>query len=92
MCSGHGSRCRKVRTAKARAAKPAQGRPIGYLAAWLAQHAATQDEHKHIPLPSFEARLAARQVVQDLPGARAALLDFERVVREGEGIEPTGYP
>lgn len=92
-CGVHGARCRKTKTSNASLRNPAQGRPCGFLRAWLlrAGDFSTADEHKWMCHPSFEERQSARQSLLNDPAA-AALLSHERQQRSGEGPEPEGCP
>lgn len=75
----------------------AQGRPIGFLIAWLlAGEDMTRWAHVHGVKPTFEdranARSAAAALVGDVPGLQE-LFDKERAPKasEGEGPEPIGF-
>ena len=84
---GHGS-CIKTKTAKP-GPKIGQGRPLGYLAAWLKAGpsfvGSKADHMKYIP--SFDERRAARRGVAHIPGVRT-LFEAERVPEGDEGSEP----
>lgn len=87
-CSRHG--CRVTRTSTARASKPAQGRPLGFLTAWLQSPCRSTREHcsPAAKVFSYEERLAARRRFAEKPGARL-LLALER---PAGGSEPDGEP
>jgi hypothetical protein len=104
-CTKHDS-CVKTRTsleakAMTTAANPtantaAKGRPVGYLAAWLASgchHACTdKDLHWSPPYePTWQQRKDARAAVAALPEGEQ-LLSKERPQRAGEEPEPAGMP
>ena len=82
------------RTSRVADAIPAQGRPVGLLAAWLSDVVTEScfDHPSHISpfllaLCSLEKRQAARAFVATLPGGME-LLAFERKPRTGEDTEP----
>ena len=87
-CSIHPKNCRKTRTAKP-GRNSGQGRPIGFLAAWLDAAEAHEDGRAHNSQcqPSLEDRQKARAHFKQLPGA-ANLLQFERQQEAGEPEEP----
>lgn len=92
---GHPSKCKRTRTATAsRGGHGPQGRPLGFLCAFL-EHCESPDIHdahshyeaaKHL---SFEQRRAARRMFSTAAGAEH-LLCKERPRREGEDSEPEG--
>jgi hypothetical protein len=92
-CPNHFPDCRKQRTVcatrTAAAARAGQGRPIGLLAAWLHDsHAhATNTLHSKAPIATFEARAAARELFNALPGA-SEFAFYERPRSPAEGDEP----
>lgn len=89
----HGSQCRKERVAQG-GRKAAQGRPLGFLAAWLAQGAlhADQEEHQNIAASiAFDVRAAAREALRNTDGS-AELFSAERPLRAGETDEPRQDP
>ena len=100
MCKlpGHkcGSGCRKHRVTSERESRPAQGRPIGYLAAWLSQHGHefhSGKDHKAWT-PSLAERQAAREAFTAAGGDSARILARERRqrVEAGEPAEPELCP
>ena len=94
----HGDRCRRERTANAsRSGIGGQGRPLGYLVAWLSrghQHE-TQQEHMNCEdcevAISLEDRSAARERLQQTLGFEG-LFAGERPRRDGEDDEPLEHP
>lgn len=82
----HGGRgkCRLNRTA-ASGNRRGQGRPLGFLAAWLLDHEAHADRLEHVAArPSREARVSARDFLKQLPeGSR--FLAYERPERPDDG-------
>jgi len=85
---GGGPACRKVRTA-APGTKAGQGRPCGWLAAWLLGHMEYEDREAHFRLcdPDLEMRLYARGVLQASEAGRL-LLACERPKADDESSEP----
>ena len=93
-CDHHlpNGRCRLTRTSVGNVDSPAQGRPLGLLAAWIeeASQFSSREEHSSafsLFLFSPERRRIGREQLMRLPGA-AALAALERVQRPGEGSEP----
>jgi hypothetical protein len=93
-CVLHGKKpkCCRTRTANASDRGGAQGRPLGFLCAYLMHHGgpdveAPADHYELASGISFEERVAARCALNALPGA-GFLLDKERHQRPGEGPEP----
>lgn len=86
------NKCRRTRTASGSASgKGGQGRPIGFLAAFLA-HAGCEDggaeaHYRRAKFLSLDQRRAARREFQRIAGSDV-LLSFERARYEGEGSEP----
>jgi hypothetical protein len=78
-------------------ANPAQGRPVGLLAAWLKlSDVGVSSRYEHLnpftmALATQEVRLEARECVAGMPGG-PELLSFERACRDGEPQEPEGLP
>ena len=67
---------------------------MGLMLAWLQAAADFPDAHEHKahkPLPSREARLAARTAFADEEDAQV-WFDCERPVRDGEDDEPAVVP
>ena len=97
VCCVHGGGCRLTRTANAsRLGRRAQGRPLGFLAAWAIQTAAdplrfeTRAEHLRLCRPSHADRLAARAALNK-PEQQDLLHEFsqrERPQGEDEDEEP----
>ena len=87
--------CRLTRTGVASnvAARPAQGRPLGLLTAWLLESHTCEARHgvggHHAHRPTLEARTAARLYLQTLENG-ATLAAWERDRRAGEAEEPEG--
>ena len=85
--------CRKTRACTRNDRFPAQGRPPGFLAAWLVQGPAHESrvDHRDHGWPSRPDRIAARNRLKALPGAAEL---FSRVAerRDGEASEPEGNP
>jgi len=100
-CVGlHGNRCCKSRAAHARKPKweikPAQGRPLGFLGAWLfanwLSHA--KHDHSHEDWFSLEDREGARlEMHRDAEAEEwLIMLGHERPQRDGEPPEPVDCP
>ena len=95
---GRGKECRLYRTLAARDARPAQGRLLGLLVAWLWRSSDFADHGAHLraarsPLAFGHAgRSAARDFLLGQPARFQELLDYERGLRPGEGLEPDGLP
>lgn len=92
-CQDHsgGPKCKKTRTgnkSKIEGRRPAQGRPLGHLMAWLEkQHDfATQGLHLKYD-PDLPSRQGFRARLQEIPGS-AFFFARERRPRDGEGVEP----
>lgn len=98
-CAAHRPRCTKTRTKKRDDRRPEQGRPLGYLVAWLQSHSATRQEHQDIDMrirpdlcPDQAERLVARL------WARGSSVNFETLEgcegfrTDGEGEEPAVCP
>ena len=85
---GH-EKCRKHRTCKP-GVREQQGRPIGFLAAWLKRRAGfhTHVTHLQVGWISKEDRDAARAAFEAMGPDALALLQYERPLRPGEGREP----
>jgi uncharacterized C2H2 Zn-finger protein len=72
-----------------------QGRPLGYLAAWvlkgLEDEFASAASHKHSDcFPTYEERLHNRMLLAAEPNADD-FFGVERRQRKGEGLEPVGF-
>ena len=98
---GHGTDCKRGRIMTERKPKwqmkPAQGRPLGFCAAWLRNpNDATNDwDHIHGRDPEFDMRDEARHSLHeecDDAEALAMMLRAERPQRPGEGVEPMDCP
>ena len=61
--------CRKHRKSIENAASEPQGRPLGFLGAWLLGHAASANawEHKNLYAPGFDQRCRAREQIKAHP-------------------------
>ena len=83
-------KCLRVRTVNPSIRKtPAalgQGRPLGYLSAWLSHDCETGVEHRAY-VPSFEDRAVSRLMLKEDPASVALLLE-ERPRRDDEDSEP----
>lgn len=96
VCSNpaHG-KCVMTRTlmASSTPGRAGQGRPLGFLAAWLAAglDAPTKAVHWAASGVAKSNRQAARSALRAAPGGDA-LLSLERVRREGEDSEPDEVP
>lgn len=92
QCNKHGKACKKERKQN-EGANPSQGRPVGYLYAWMKrQHHDTAHQHVHREAEqTLQARQAAREELKQLVGA-AALFNKERKQRPGEPEEPIPSP
>lgn len=100
----HGHLCRLNRTLKERAGNPAQGRPLGFLLAWLQSAGDFESKEEHMQLgrsPHFildermshRTRVRARVWLRDAePDVYRELTQLEREQQSGEGIEPEGWP
>ena len=86
----HGQKCRLTRTARGNDRKPAQGRPLGLLYAWLQLSACDQQTHLHLR-PSLQERIDARTSLAALPDG-TSLQTLERDRRLGEPIEHENCP
>jgi hypothetical protein len=84
---GH-ERCRKNKTSH-KGSKPGQGRPLGFLGAWLlsASLYTDRDLHFHDFVCDFEMRRESRDMLKDCPGY-AVLAAQERPAEDDEGSEP----
>lgn len=79
---------------------PAQGRPLGFLVAWLWARGFPCDSGGHRALRdnaaatavSYEQRARARQWIQDRSAYFQRILDLERPRDADEGDEPVGMP
>lgn len=98
---GHrdGGRCVKTRTSQAGASRPQQGRPLGYLVAWLWQQNAFPDRQGHFDCDSRRGtelsnaeRLVARSCARAEYPDFATLESHERPLRVGEAEEPELCP
>jgi hypothetical protein len=92
-CSRHKT-CRLNRSIRANARRPAQGRPLGQLIAWLqasvhfesqANHKSTAREEGYV---SWVQRNAAREWAMGLPGFVDTMACLERHQRPDERVEP----
>ena len=94
-CSYHRG-CKKSRTVR-EGRRLAQGRPLGYLWAWLQQAPnftcpmAQKDHFSDKVSQQLEVRQAARREATTVPGVEA-WLRAERPCRDGEPDEPVGCP
>lgn len=95
--SGEGCMCRMTRTSRPSERKAAQGRPLGFLGAWLAAAQSHQDRDSHRSKMwlatgiARQQRVAARACLRQLPGG-AELLSCERPKADSEDSEPEGMP
>lgn len=88
VCSAHEA-CTRTRTSNPSERKKAQGRPLGYMAAWLLAPAATKEEHIRI-VPSHEDRAQARRLLRALAPGFEELESYERPQEQDEESEPEG--
>lgn len=90
-----GGDCRMTRSSRGNLARPASGRPLGFLMAWLQKQAAygTAEEHRDMCYPTVHERRAARQELLQQEGADR-LPALERPCREeaSETSEPDDIP
>jgi len=90
-----GSMCRMTRTRRGQASKPAAGRPLGFLMAWLQaqDEYGTCSDHHDLCEPDLADRRGARALLHTIPAAEL-LFAKEREVRAalGEGSEPEDCP
>lgn len=90
---GHGD-CRRQKTLMPSEAKTnrgkGQGRPIGFLCAWLREQCDHDERTDHIRFnPSYQQRLEARQwLMTNAAGAADFSETHERPLRDGEDSEP----
>lgn len=99
FCRAHAGRCAKTRTANAKANKPQQGRPLGFLAAWLIEGPRFHNTSEHMSwdprseeCPSVETRLVCRALARvEHPGFEE-LEAYERALAPGEQEEPAECP
>ena len=82
----HGS-CIKTKTCL-RGSRPGQGRPLGYLGAWILAGMNFENKRDHMKYqPSLEERRAARRTLAVVPMSDEPF-DFEAALEEGEASEP----
>ena len=87
--ASHGS-CIKTKTAKD-GPKRGQGRPLGFLSAWLRCGPACANKAEHMPKKvSLEQRQAGRDMVMVSKNART-FLELEREQKLGEPEEPLEF-
>lgn len=89
----HGRQCRREKLSSSGRNRP-QGRPLGYLMAWLAQgdaHASQRDHMQGGAKISLAERQAGREALRGINGSQF-LFDAERPRRQGEGEEPDECP
>lgn len=90
----HG-RCIATRTVRS-GVRPAQGRPLGFLAAWVLQAEGCTDKSEHLRRcrPSKEARRVARRALhhEDQAEVAATFVGYERARRADEDSEPDDCP
>lgn len=92
----HGRSCAKTRTARPSASKRQQGRPLGYLAAWLMTPCSTKDQHARVDTVdeglTYEQRAVVRALLREEHEEFAELEGFERDQRDDEIEEPEQCP
>ena len=100
----HGNNCRANRTANGNDLVQQQGRPLGFLLAWMLNAHRYPDQKQHStastdklrgskPHFSHDERKRLREwFVATYPVNAAALAKIERKVRKGESQEPKGCP
>ena len=88
----HTNRCRREKVSYS-GRGGGQGRPLGFLMAWLARGADHDTQEQHMMLDmmiDYQSRLAGRQTLRDTPGSDA-LFAGERPAVDGED-EPIEHP
>ena len=85
--------CWKTKTLKSSTRNRNQGRPLGFLAAWVAQASdyESKDDHIHLCRPSFQERKAARQTLKAEANS-PMFFGLERAQAAGEDSEPDACP
>lgn len=96
MCEhpGHSRKCRREKVSHGGRIAGGQGRPLGYLAAWLARCELYETQRDHMVFEttiSWEERSAAREFLHGIEGIDV-LFAAERPRREGEEDEPREHP
>ena len=96
FCDTHKkNKCTMQRSAEehAKGTNSAQGRPLGFLMAWLKDGLDNDYEHHHecSRFQGYDERCEGRVVLGGTPGG-AALISEERPQRDGEGVEPIECP
>jgi hypothetical protein len=88
---GHTNHCNRARTSRPGRARH-QGRPLGFLMAWLVHAVEFVESYEHKPFkPSFAQRRAARTALRLIPGS-LALFHHERGKRDDEvDSEPDNF-
>jgi hypothetical protein len=85
------SKCRFVITRTLRGGRRGggqQGRPIGFLAAWLAIDCGGNRDRHRVAAPSWQARREARSLLAATAPNYARMHGLERATGDGEGSEP----
>ena len=99
FCEHHRGHCAKTRTTNARLSRPQQGRPLGFLLAWLfeaPEHENTRSRMDWDPCNGSGTNHDQRTVCREL--TRLSHAEFEafelceRPLREGEGQGPENCP
>lgn len=82
--------CRCTRTVNSSEKRPSQGRPVGFLLAWLAAGDQFHSRAEHVAAcrPSLEERRAARNFARQSVQGAASLFEKERAKHEDEASEP----
>ncbi len=97
-CAAHGSLCRLNRSLNSNDRRPAQGRPVGQLIAWLQCQGSFADAAAHKASARQEAfvgwatRFEARTWAKALPDFEEQILPLERPLARGEREEPFALP
>ena len=89
---GHTSECKRERTVRP-GRRPGQGRPVGFLLAWLASGEHEVDKAGHLSHKHFEhaERADCRRDFLDGGAEAQELASHERAPVEGEGQEPLDF-
>ena len=97
VCCRHPN-CNRQRTAEPseHPSRSGQGRPLGFLVAWLLQdeHVSAKLRHADSNAPSLQSRQEARQYLKGLCGheAYSEFAENECPLKDGEAEEPEGLP
>lgn len=93
--ASHGGRCRREKVAYAAGSgRGGQGRPLGYLMAWLNKGELHETQQAHMSMEvviSWAERKEARAMLHNIPGCERVLVG-ERPRRDDEEDEPESHP